>query len=129
MRNAQVEGSSVKSVNFESKTENPHFEGVYDVSPAELNEKLADVKLIDVRQPDEFVGELGHIAGAELIVLDTLPDHIVDLPKDQPIVFICRSGARSARAAAFVAMNGISNVYNMQGGMIQWNQLQLPVER
>lgn len=119
----------MKSVSFESKTENPHFEGVYDVSPAELNEKLADVKLIDVRQPDEFVGELGHIPGAELIVLDTLPDHISDLPKEQTIVFICRSGARSARAAAFAAMNGISNVYNMQGGMIQWNQLQLPVER
>lgn len=129
MRNAQVEGSSVKSVNFESKTENPQFEGVFDVSPAELSEKLADVKLIDVRQPDEFVGELGHIAGAELVVLDTLPDHITELPKDQAIVFICRSGARSARAAAFAAMNGISNVYNMQGGMIQWNQLQLPVER
>ncbi|MGE5087081.1 MAG: rhodanese-like domain-containing protein [Bacillota bacterium] len=116
-------------VDFTSKTENPHFEGVCDIAPAELHQKMSKVKLIDVRQPEEFTGELGHIHGAELLVLDTLPDQLDNLPKDQTIVFICRSGGRSAKATAFAMMNGFKNVYNMRGGMLHWNELQLPVER
>lgn len=120
---------TVKTVEFESKSENPNFEGVFDIAPGELQQKSGQVKMIDVRQPDEYVGELGHIAGAELIVLDTLPDQLENLPKDQTVVFICRSGARSAKATAYAMMNGFTNVYNMHGGMLSWNQLQLPVER
>ena len=116
-------------VYFEKQIENPSFEGVFDVEPTELQTKLNQVKLIDVRQPDEFTGELGHIAGSELVVLDTLPDQLSNLSKDHTIVFICRSGARSARAAAFAKMNGYEHVYNMLGGMLLWNNLQLPVER
>ncbi len=119
----------MKVINFTSQIENPNYEGVFDVPPQELQNNLTAIKLIDVRQPEEFVGELGHIAGAELLTLDTLPDHLGALPKDETIVFICRSGARSARATAFAMMNGFQHVYNMQGGMILWNDLQLPVER
>lgn len=118
-----------KFVEFETKTDNPNYEGVFDIAPAELQQKSKLVKMIDVRQPDEFVGELGHIAGAELLVLNTLPDHLSSLPKDQTIVFICRSGGRSSQAAAYAVSNGYTNVYNMRGGMLQWNQLLLPVER
>lgn len=117
------------TVDFESKTENPNYEGVFDIAPTELQQKKNQVKMIDVRQPDEFTGELGHVGGAELIVLDTLPSQLGNLPKDQTIVFICRSGGRSANATAYALMNGFTNVYNMQGGMLNWNQLQLPVER
>ena len=85
--------------------------------------------MFDVRQPDEYVGELGHIAGAELLVLDTLPDQLAKLPKDRTIVFVCRSGGRSGKATAYALMNGFTQVFNMQGGMLRWNQLQLPVER
>ncbi|WP_374075901.1 rhodanese-like domain-containing protein [Bdellovibrio bacteriovorus] len=120
---------TVKFVNFETKTENPHYEGVFDIAPAELQQTMSNVKMIDVRQPDEYVGELGHVPGAELIVLDTLPDHLSKLPKDQTVVFICRSGGRSAKATAYAMMNGLTQVYNMQGGMLLWNDLQLPVER
>lgn len=114
---------------FENRIENPSFEGVFDVEPSDVQKKLTQIKVIDVRQPDEFTGELGHIAGSELMVLDTLPDHLTNLSKDHTIVFICRSGVRSARAAAFAKMNGYEHVYNMQGGMLLWNNLQLPVER
>lgn len=114
---------------FENRIENPSYEGVFDVPPAELHQKMNQVKLVDVRQPDEYTGELGHVPGSELMVLDTLPDHLMNLPKDHTIVFICRSGARSARATAFAKMNGFEHVYNMQGGMLLWNNLQLPVER
>lgn len=107
---------------FTSKTANPNFPDVFDISPAELREKKSQVRIIDVRRPDEWVGEFGHIAEAELITLDTLPDHIDDLPKDKTIVFVCRSGNRSAQATAFARHNGFDSVYNMQGGMIAWTQ-------
>jgi rhodanese-related sulfurtransferase len=67
-------------------------------------------------------------AGARLIVLNNLPGEIDSLPKDEPIVFICRSGARSARATAFVQEHGFMDVYNMKGGMLRWNELKLPTE-
>ncbi|MDG0815238.1 rhodanese-like domain-containing protein [Bdellovibrio svalbardensis] len=124
-----VKPMAFTTVEFETKTENPNYEGVFDIAPAELQQKMNQVKMIDVRQPDEFTGELGHVGGAELIVLDTLPSQIANLPKDQTIVFICRSGARSGNATAYALMNGFTNVYNMKGGMLLWNQLQLPVER
>lgn len=115
--------------NFKTQVENPRFEGVFDIEPQELQEKLNNVKLIDVRQPEEFVGELGHIPQSELWVLDTLPGQIHSLPKNQTIVFICRSGNRSAQATAFAQMNGYQNVYNLRGGMLLWNELNLPTEK
>lgn len=118
-----------KYIQFTSKTENPHYEGVFDIGPQELKDKLNEVKLIDVRQPDEYTGELGHIANSELMVLDTLPDRLDAIPKDKTVVFICRSGGRSARATAFALMNGFQSVFNLQGGMLLWNELQLPTNK
>ena len=118
-----------EGIKFTTKTENPNFDNVFDIAPAELNLLSSQVKMIDVRQPEEFVGELGHIHGAELLVLDQLPDKITNLSKTETIVFICRSGARSGQATAFAKMNGFTHVYNMKGGMIAWNNLLLPVER
>lgn len=117
------------TVDFETKTDNPYFEGVYDIAPAELEQMKSEVMLVDVREPGEFTGELGHIAGAQLIPLGTLPDHLEQLPKDKPVVFICRSGNRSGQASGYALMNGWTNTYNMKGGMLLWNSLLLPVER
>lgn len=125
----QEERQTMKIVHFDSKSENPHFENVFDIDPSELHTLKDKVKLVDVRQPEEYVGELGHIPGAELIVLNTLPEHLEKLPKDQTVVFVCLAGGRSAKAAAFAKMNGFEHVYNLQGGMQLWNHLQLPVER
>jgi rhodanese-related sulfurtransferase len=113
-------------VPFSTATANPEIPGVQDIDPVELQKKATTVHLIDVRHPDEYTGELGHISGTKLIVLDTLPQHIGDLPKDETIVFVCRSGGRSARATAFALENGFKSVYNMKGGMLRWNELGLP---
>jgi len=74
--------------------------------------------LLDVREPSEFEG--GHIKGAKLIPLGTLPDHVAEIPKDKPVVVICRSGNRSARAASFLIEHGYGNVENLTGGMSAW---------
>lgn len=115
-------------VDFSSKMPNPNCRGVVDISPEELFEKRSHVKLIDVRELSEFTGELGHIHGAKLITLNLLPEKIGEVPRDATVVFICRSGGRSAQATAFALENGFSSVYNMKGGMLLWNQLGFETE-
>lgn len=129
-QNGELQGENMtnKSVVFESKEDNLHFEGVFDIDPRELAKKLKEVHLIDVRQPEEFTGELGHIPGAQLMVLDTVPTRTFEIPKDKTVVFVCRSGGRSARATAVALESGLKDVYNLKGGMLLWNDLHLPTE-
>lgn len=114
-------------IHFDSKEENLHFEGVFDIEPRELHEKLKVAQdkmiLIDVRQPEEYQGDLGHIPASQLIALDMLSERIQEIPKNKTIIFICRSGNRSARAASFALDMGYQDVYNLKGGMILWNEL------
>lgn len=116
-----------QTVHFTSITAHPEVPDVQDIDPKELWEKRHEVVIVDVRRPDEYTGELGHIAGSQLMVLDTLPERLHELPKDKTVVFVCRSGARSGRATAFAKSEGFASVFNMKGGMILWNQLQLQV--
>ncbi|HVK61489.1 MAG TPA: rhodanese-like domain-containing protein [Bdellovibrionales bacterium] len=116
-------------VSFSSQTENPNMPGVLDISPEELAQKLDSVHIIDVRRPEEYTGELGHIKGSTLIVLDTIPMNIDSIPKDEPVVFICKGGGRSAQATAFAKQSGCQHVFNMTGGMLLWNKLALPVNK
>ena len=114
---------------FETAVQNPSFEGVSDIHPQEVHRIAKRVRLIDVRQLEEYHGDLGHVSSAELIQLDTLPEHLPGMDKKETIIFICRSGGRSARATAFAQSIGFDNVYNMKGGMLLWNELSLPVEK
>lgn len=107
---------------------NPQHPNVKDISPQAVFENRDQVRIIDVRETDEFTGPLGHIAEAELVVLNSIPQNIEKLKGDpKPVVFICKSGGRSGQAAAFASQNGIE-CYNMAGGMMAWNLHQLPVE-
>jgi sulfur dioxygenase len=99
-----------------------------DVLLNRKNKTLA--RLIDVRNPDEFTGELGHVAGSELITLGEPLTHFLKTGNpDQEIVFICRSGNRSGKATLEALALGYRHVRNMTGGMILWNELKLPVAR
>lgn len=118
-----------QKVQFRTKQSNLENPGVEDIDPKELWEQKTNVEIIDVRRPDEFTGELGHVPGAQLMVLDTLPERLSELPKDKTVVFVCRSGGRSGRATAFAKENGFTDVYNMKGGMLLWNDMKLQVER
>ena len=79
-----------------------------------------DVVLIDVRTDVEFAQ--GAIPGAKHIPLHMLPLVADQLETQKPVVFACRSGARSAQACAFLASKGFSNVFNLRGGMMAWAQ-------
>jgi hydroxyacylglutathione hydrolase len=115
-------------VQFRSQQANPDVPEVFDIDPNELWELRDKVTIVDVRRPDEYCGELGHVPGSLHIVLDTLPLRIEELAKDKTIVFVCRSGARSGRATGLALECGFDSVYNMKGGMLLWNERQLQVE-
>ncbi len=74
--------------------------------------------VVDVREPREF--KQGHIPQAQLVPLSTLLSGTTDLPRDRPIVVVCRSGRRSARAAALLHGQGYDKIMILQGGMLAW---------
>lgn len=103
---------------------------VPEIRPEQLKSALGKVTLIDVRRPDEFTGELSHIPGAKLITLGPDLDAFLRTHsnKEEDLVFICRSGARSSHATLQSLAQGFSKSVNLQGGMILWNQLKFPIE-
>lgn len=106
------------------------IDGIPEVHPTELQNNLSKVALIDVRRPEEFTGELGHIDGSVLVTLGPdLQKYLESAEKNAPTVFICRSGARSGQATQYARSIGFKESFNMSGGMILWNELKLPVER
>jgi len=109
----------------------PNEMGCYDIKPEELKKLFSDCHVVDVRRPDEWVSELGHISGVQFATLETnfvkFIDAIPSAQKNDTWVFVCRSGARSAKAAAIAIQKGIPMAHNMMGGMIQWNNLGFPV--
>ncbi|MBI2089083.1 MAG: MBL fold metallo-hydrolase [Deltaproteobacteria bacterium] len=86
--------------------------------------------LLDVREPEEYTGELGHIPGSILIPLQDLPSRAGELEgyKDRQIIAICRAGVRSTTAAAILTGLGFEQVSNLKGGMLDWNDHNLPVD-
>jgi rhodanese-related sulfurtransferase len=106
-----------------------HPSGYRDVDPVRVAEARDTVRVVDVREPAEFVGELGHVPGAEIVPLGSIEHAAKTWDKDQEIVLVCRSGVRSARAATLLALLGFRRPMNMVGGMIAWNEARLGVER
>lgn len=85
-----------------------------------------DVQVIDSREPWEYAE--GHVPGALNIPhMATLPRN-ADLARDKPILFICKSGARSAVAAEFASSVGLSELYNVEGGTMEWIEAGYDVE-
>jgi sulfur dioxygenase len=104
------------------------FAGIWEVQPHWLEEHLREVQIVDVREPDEFNGPLGHVPGSVLIPLGTLNEKISVLKKTIPIVTVCRSGARSAQATVLLGKAGFDKVANLSGGMLRWRAQRFSVE-
>ena len=116
-------------VAFASETPHPDNDRLLEISCEELAQKAGSVHVVDVREDEEFEGELGHVDGARLMPLASIPARVRELAKDETIVFVCRSGGRSARATALALQAGFTHVFNMKGGMLRWNELGLPTQR
>jgi rhodanese-related sulfurtransferase len=88
------------------------------------------IAVIDVRETDEFTGPLGHIPVARNIPLSSLGSGLGEFANlvQDPIVLVCRTDKRSAKAAVTLREAGCSDVVVLQGGMEQWNASGFTVE-
>jgi rhodanese-related sulfurtransferase len=80
--------------------------------------------LVDVREVGEFAAL--RAPGAVLVPLSSFAARISDLPRDRQLLMICRSGVRSRNAGSLLVQHGFSDVANVEGGMIAWQQAGLP---
>ncbi len=100
------------------------------IESGDLQQQMTDgavPAIVDVRGPDEFTGSLGHIAGAVNIPLGELPQRLSEINalRDKPVITVCRTDKRSARAAEILRDEKFSDVRVLRGGMESWNQLGL----
>ena len=99
-------------------------ESVVDITPLKLWERLHNGSsekpplVVDVREPREF--GRGHLPEARLEPLPNILSDGVRFPNDRDIVFVCRSGRRSRRAAYALRQMGVFNVMILKGGMLAW---------
>lgn len=103
--------------------------GVPEVEAGWTAGHLTEFRVVDVREPAEFDGELGHVPGAELVPLATVATAAAAWDRAEPLVVVCRSGGRSGRAATALEQLGFKRVASMAGGMLRWNALGQPISR
>jgi len=85
--------------------------------------------VIDVREPHEY--SEGHIENARHIPLGKLDDRVYELEafKDAPVIVTCQSGTRAPQACRKLTKLGFAQVYELQGGMVAWEEQKLPISR
>lgn len=113
------------------------FRGFRTKEPAwietmELQQRLAagmPLVIVDVRQPEEFAAPPGHLPGAVNMPLGELAQHTSDLTaRKQPIVVVCKTDRRSARAATEMLAAGLRDVVVLRGGTDGWHRQGLALE-
>jgi rhodanese-related sulfurtransferase len=99
---------------------------VSEITPQEaLRRHQAGAVIVDVREPDEW--QAGHIPGALHIPVAMIPARLGELDPGRETIVVCRSGSRSAHAAAYLQQAGFTRVYNLSGGLIAWARERLPL--
>jgi rhodanese-related sulfurtransferase len=94
-------------------------EGEIEVSPEQAQAAVdsGDAQLVDIREDYEYAA--GHIEAARHVELQALPAQADSLDRARPVIFQCRSGARSLMAAQAFRQAGFQ-AYSMSGGLVQW---------
>lgn len=96
---------------------------VTNLDNASLQKMMAEeseLLLLDVRTPEEFT-MLGHIPGAQLMPIHTIPAGMSMLDPQRKTVVICEHGVRSHDASHYLAHHGFQHVYQLAAGMAEWN--------
>ncbi len=108
------------------------------LTPPDLKAMLdrdEDLLVLDVRNRDEFTGNLGHIAGAVNVPVGEVAGRMQSLGEalgghmDTPVVTVCRTDNRAYMAARMLKQHGFRQVSVLRGGMSAWNRQGLPVSR
>lgn len=98
-----------------------------DVATVAAIKDREDVFVIDVREQWEY--DEGHIPNITLIPMNEIPARLDEIPTDKEVIVTCRSGNRSGQVTEFLRQQGFTNVHNMEGGILAWQQAGLPVEK
>ena len=112
----------VAQVSWAMLTSNPVIQEI-DVNTLESG--LEGSIVLDVREPEEYAH--GHVPGAINLPQADLVSQLDELPRHRPLAMICRSGARSLRAAQFLKQVGFEQVLNVQGGTLAWQAAGKPL--
>lgn len=89
-------------------------------------QREAGAFMLDVREPSEWTEY--HMPGATLIPLGELEARLTEVPRDQKVIVVCRSGNRSASGRDILLKYGFSQVTSMAGGMNAWSAAGYPTE-
>lgn len=76
------------------------------------------IEILDIRSDAELVQ--GVLPQSQHLPMHLIPLKMADLPRDRDVILYCRSGARSYQACAYLAQQGVGNVINLRGGIIDW---------
>ena len=104
------------------------YAGLLEIDPEWVAQHLNQVHLLDVREPEELDERLGRIAGAQTIALSQLKDRLGEIPRQHPVIAVCHAGMRSAQATVILRKAGFSQVANLHGGLLLWQQTGLPLQ-
>ncbi|MCA9997056.1 MAG: rhodanese-like domain-containing protein [Anaerolineales bacterium] len=97
-----------------------------DVQTVNAIKDRDDVFVIDVREQWEY--DESHIPNITLMPMGEIASRLSEIPTDKEVVVTCRSGNRSSQVATFLRDQGFTNIHNMEGGILAWQQAGLPVE-
>jgi len=104
-------------------------QGYLGVGPMEATGLInhQDAIVLDVREENEF--KEGHVLHAVHIPVGRLTERMKDLEKyrNRPLIIACRSGSRSGRACSLLRKQGFTTVYNLEGGILAWQNASLPL--
>jgi sulfur dioxygenase len=96
------------------------YGGILEISPQWVAAHHHDVHIIDVRTQYETDEESTRIAGAQMIPINELRERLSEVPKDKPVMTICRSGKRSVLAFGILREAGWQHVASITGGLLRW---------
>ena len=99
------------------------FSGVPEVEVEWVASHREQVHVLDVRETSELEQAVDRLENTQVIPLAELRDNISAIPTGKPIVCLCRSGRRSAMAVSILQSAGITDVANISGGILRWNEL------
>lgn len=118
-------------INETSQPEKAQFTDITVKQGKEMIDR-GEVFILDVRRQDEY--DEGHIKGSTLIPVQDIPEKELNeslrvLPRDKKILVYCRTGRRSTLASEILVNNGFKEVYNMNGGIVDWTNAGYEVEK
>lgn len=97
------------------------YDGILQIAPEWVAAHPDQVTILDVRDTDERKTDPDSIRQAKSVPLSELLVRMTEIPKDRPVVAVCRSGKRSAQATVLLRKSGYADVASLKGGMLAWS--------